>query len=360
DPTTKQKLEPTYSIDATKLPSLAVSQKNDAEQVVFNSSVVASAGIVLSPTVQPAQPVEGQIYYDKAGSDVKIYKQGNFESLVLNSPNKQVCFVGRECGFATTPQLNQTNTTVAVLQQRINNVQLPNIPSIPSKLVSTINNTSGDVTIQGDSNQVVVTSTGTTINLSLPQSIVQSAAPTFAGLTLGSSLSVSSGGTGAASFTQYSLLVGNGSGPVTTTAPASAGLCLISNTGAAPSFQGCPGGVGGASVTATTPGNINRIAKFASGTDLADSSLLDSGILVSSSVPLTVSGIVTADGLTSAGALTITPGSNFTAGATSQKFTLQGNSTSVITAQSGLFTTTVGFTAPTVNRAINFPDEAGT
>jgi len=47
-------------------------------------------------------------------------------------------------------------------------------------------------------------------------------------------------------------------------------------------------------------------------------------------------------------------------GATTQQFTLQGSSASVITGKNGSFTTTLGFTTPTANNSINLPNESGT
>ena len=77
------------------------------------------------------------------------------------------------------------------------------------------------------------------------------------------------------------------------------------------------------------------------------------------------SGNVTIDvGTASGTAGTISIGTanttGLTIGRTAAAFTLQGSSTSTIKGTSGAFTTTLGFTTPTANRAINLPDEAGT
>jgi fibronectin-binding autotransporter adhesin len=63
-----------------------------------------------------------------------------------------------------------------------------------------------------------------------------------------------------------------------------------------------------------------------------------------------------------AAALSIGTGTatSVTIGQTTTPFTVQGNSSSTFTATSGSFTTTVGFTAPTANRSISFPDAGGT
>ena len=229
--------------------------------------------------------------------------------------------------------------------------------------VTKLNNLTGPINLQGvAADQINVTQVGNNLSLSLPQGISTTSTPSFASLTLTSSLAVASGGTGGTIFTQYGLLVGNGVNGLTVTNPqSSAGLCLISNTGAAPSFQACPGGVGGSSVSTTTPGTVNSLAKFTAANEIGDSNIIDDGSTVSVDVPLFVNGDINASGLISSGALDITPGSDLTVGAINQQFTLQGSSTSVITARSGSNTTTVGFVEPTSpDKTILFPNESGT
>jgi hypothetical protein len=73
------------------------------------------------------------------------------------------------------------------------------------------------------------------------QNISVNAAPTFAGLTLTSALSVASGGTGTSSIGEGSVVIGHGSAAFTGVSTATPGQCLMSNAGT-PSFQTCPGG----------------------------------------------------------------------------------------------------------------------
>lgn len=67
---------------------------------------------------------------------------------------------------------------------------------------------------------------------------------------------------------------------------------------------------------------------------------------------VTVDGTLTANTIASTGALTI--------GSSSKQFVLQGNASSTLSATSGSNTTTVGFTTPTGNNSILFPDYSGT
>lgn len=68
---------------------------------------------------------------------------------------------------------------------------------------------------------------------------------TYNGNTIGAQY----GGTGAASFTQYGLLFGNGTGALQSVAVGSSGQCLIGNTGASPTWGSC---------SAAASGNVNQ------------------------------------------------------------------------------------------------------
>jgi len=103
-------------------------------------------------------------------------------------------------------------------------------------------------------------------SVSTVQSINTTATPTFAGLTLTSPLGVGSGGTGRSTLAAGSLLIGNGSGAISTLGTSVAGKCLVSGASGTLSFLDCPGtdvvsslnGVSGAvTVTAVDPASID-------------------------------------------------------------------------------------------------------
>jgi hypothetical protein len=70
-------------------------------------------------------------------------------------------------------------------------------------------------------------------------------------LTLGTALGVANGGTGTAALTANGVVIGQGSGALTTVTAAGSGLCLISTVGA-PVFTACPGSGGVTSVNGLT------------------------------------------------------------------------------------------------------------
>ena len=125
--------------------------------------------------------------------------------------------------------------------------------------------TAGNVNILGGALQV----SGTTVltggrALQNLTAITSSGAITFSGLTaagivtntaggvLGTTqfVPVANGGTGAGTFTQYGVLYGNGTSPMGVTGAGSTGQCLISNSGAAPTFGSCAGSASGVTLQA--------------------------------------------------------------------------------------------------------------
>lgn len=117
-------------------------------------------------------------------------------------------------------------------------------------------------------------------NVSTVQSINTSATPTFAGLTLTTPLGVASGGTGRASLASGSLVIGNGTGGVTTLGTNVANKCLVSGAGGALSFLDCPGtavvsslnnATGAVTVTAVDPTSIDTTGATITIRDASDS-----------------------------------------------------------------------------------------
>lgn len=148
-----------------------------------------------------------------------------------------------------------------------------------TSVVNSVNGLTGSLTIQGSGNGIAVSSGGNTISLALPQSLGSGDSPTFAGLTLSGPLPVTSGGTGAASLSQYGVIVGNGSGALNAVTAGGANLCLISNASANPSFQSCPGSGGVSSVNGLT-GALTVANSSGSGTTITinDASTIAKGI----------------------------------------------------------------------------------
>lgn len=291
-------------------------------------------------------------------SNGKNYVELNADSLTNNQtfrfPDSSgtVCLDSNNCGYATQGQL-QGATVVAGSGIAVAG------NTVVNNGVLAINGQRGSLSLQGTTNQVTVGVNAGQLVLGLPQDIGTGSTPTFAGINLSSALSVASGGTGASSFGQGGVLIGNGASPITAVTAAGDGLCFISDTVNGPSFQACPGGGSPGTVSVSSSGTPNTLAKFTGSQTIANSTITDDGTTV------TVAAILVPDSIDtpiiqSSGTLSIGASGQTTVGATNQILALQGNGNSTFTANSGGFTSILGFTTPTGNRTINLPNESGT
>ncbi len=296
--------------------------------------------------------VQGEVRVSNGDNYVQLRLADLTANQTYTLPNASgtICLDSNNCNYLNAQQLATAfspGTGIAISGTQIANSG-----------VLTLNGFNGAIGIQGTANQASVTAANGLITVSTPQDIATTSSPTFAGLTLSGPLSVSSGGTGVSSLTQDGVLIGNGSGPITVAASVGNGLCLLTNTGTAPSFQACPG-VSPTAVSTSSDGTPNTLAKFTGSQTIADSSITDDGSTVTVNANLTANGL-SSPTLQSAGSLAITASGSVTVGSTNQILTLQGNGNSTFQANSSGNVSSLGFTAPTANRTIVLPDASGT
>ncbi|HEY4964701.1 MAG TPA: hypothetical protein VIH90_08495, partial [Candidatus Saccharimonadales bacterium] len=118
-------------------------------------------------------------------------------------------------------------------------------------------------------------------------------------------------------------------------------------------------GASAGTITYSTVGTANTLAKFTGGSTIANSGITDNGSTVSISELLSTN-TISANTIQSSGALNITPGGTLTIGASSQTLSLQGSAAATsITVSSSGNTSVLSFVPPTANRTIQFPDESG-
>jgi hypothetical protein len=156
------------------------------------------------------------------------------QTYTLPDVSGTICLDSNNCNFATKSDLAQISN-----------------PTIPQSM--TLNGQSGSVTLQGTTNQISVSTNGTTITLSTPQDIAVGSSPTFASLNLGGGLTV--GGTVTLSLNCTTFLNG---GSLTTNA---SGEVICSNDESS---------AGGANVT-TPGGTIGTIPVFTAADVISDS-----------------------------------------------------------------------------------------
>lgn len=211
------------------------------------------------------------------------------------------------------------------------------------------------------------TASGARTNLGAAASGANSDISSLLGLT--TALSVSQGGTGAGNLAQNGVLIGQGTGALTSVTAGGTGQCLMSTAGA-PVFQTCPGSGGIASVTGTPnqvivsgtnnitlslPQDISvssspsfaslslasALAVGSGGTGANNATSARSNLgAAASGINSDISQLTGLSNITSAGSLTIE--------ATSNTLTLQGANTNLV-ASNGGFSSNLTFVAPTAN-----------
>jgi hypothetical protein len=243
-----------FAVSSLPLSDVKANQQllvGQANQITINGQLQLNDTLVLSPTTEPTSPVTGQVYFDQTAKAPFYYDGTRFVSL---APGQGVSSIGGLSGTVglgdgLTAINNQISIADSLLQKiaaagntpRVNSLQgltgdltLNAGPGISINGM-TINN-GGVLSLSGTTNQVSVSSTTGNITLSLPQDIAVTSTPTFAGLTLGTALTVPNGGTGAGSFTANGILYGNGAGALQVTASA-ANSVLVTSAGGVPSLS---------------------------------------------------------------------------------------------------------------------------
>ncbi|HEV7453995.1 MAG TPA: hypothetical protein VGO07_01930, partial [Candidatus Saccharimonadales bacterium] len=381
--------------------------------VTINGALNVSAGLVLTPSVQPNTPTAGQLYYDHNTNQLAYYNGTGFVALTqqgaivqniggatgaitlgggLSVVNNQltaalpsgVSSVGGISGAVTI------GTGLKVVGSDIQNSGLLSIvPGTPNLVVGSDGN--GNVTISsvGGGSGTVTSSGGTVGRIgkftgvqNVENSLLSDDGTTVTAngnlsvtgsLLLSTVLPVASGGTGVASLPADSVVIGQGASALAGVVAPSAGLCLISTAGA-PSFQSCSGTTGVSSVNGLTgnltisnaTGSVNTIT-------IDDASTIAKGIASFNGTNFTVTGgavntaqnITTSSTPTFAGVNTnnVTPSSALTIGVATQSLSLLGSASSVFSVTGGGQTTNVGFAgvpAGSVNYNFDRSAAAGT
>ncbi len=196
--------------------------------VVVNGTTLLNGGLVLTPSLQPSAPKQGQIYFDQDSDQLAYYNGQDF--------------VGVGTGVTSVQGLTGAVALTAGTGIAINGTTISSTASGGSGTIASPGGTSGRI-VKFTGVQTVADSllseSGAVVTLAGDLTVAN-------GLTLGTALSVTSGGTGSATLTANGVLVGNGTSPIGSITAGAAGQCLLSTAGA-PAFAACPGGGGGVS-----------------------------------------------------------------------------------------------------------------
>lgn len=198
--------------------------------------------LVLSPSSQPTQTTTGELYFDKSSNRVRYFDGSSYQEIASTNDITEAL---QQQPAARTDTGNVTN----VIQQYLTQQTINNYESADDAALQTNNNVFTGIntfTAPSSFDQVSVTDFAASGAAALQGSLTVSGATLLgstsaSSLLLSSALGVASGGTGSSSFTSNEIVIGNGTGALTTIPNGAPGLCLLA-TAAAPQFQTCPGG----------------------------------------------------------------------------------------------------------------------
>lgn len=231
-------------------------------QVNVNGQLRINNSFVLTPSDTPNNPLIGQFYLNQQNTQLYYYNGNQFIDL------------------ATGTQISQLNAAI---------------------VANAAQNYSAGAGLALVGNQFVNTGV-----LALPQDLTVNATPAFAGLNLGSSLTIGNGGTGATTAAGARVNLGAAASGVNADITSLNALTAISPTGgvnyqfaAAPAgtYEFCTSAGNCATAGAITgSGTAGRIAKFTAGQVLADSLLSEAASTVTVNGDLAVTGTASGDG----------------------------------------------------------------
>ncbi len=176
------------------------------------------------------------------------------QTYALPNASGTVCLNINNCNFVTTAQLEQLQQTIIT---ETNTIIASSTPATADGGVKTLQGLSGSISLLGSTNQLVVSGSGSTISLTLPQDIALSSSPSFTGLTL-------------SGYGPGQVLVGNGNGVLFGVAPTSGAQCLVSTSTTAVVFGSCVGGPAAATIELSNLSNVAINTSLLSGSATID------------------------------------------------------------------------------------------
>ena len=349
--------------------------------VTINGPMQLNDALILAPSLQPTGAKPGQLYYDKTNNQLAYYNGSNFVFLTAQNPLTGVQSLGGATGqlgigsglTITNSQLN--NSGVLTVQGRTGAVTLAAGPGLllngttfsntgilsiragnPNITVSNDGNGNVTLSVVGSGTGTVTSSGGTansvplfTGSQNIENSIISQSGLTVTisgdlsvvtgGLSLSNALTVSNGGTGQTSLAANGVLVGQGTGAVSSVTAGGSGLCLISTVGA-PAWSACPSGGGVVSLNGLAGAlTLSNASAAGSTITIDDASTTNKGIASFNGTNFTVTGgaVNTAQNINSTATPTfagvntntITPSAALTMGVSAQTTLLQGSTTTI-------------------------------
>ncbi|HEV2412974.1 MAG TPA: hypothetical protein VGS28_04210 [Candidatus Saccharimonadales bacterium] len=339
-----------------------------SHNLVINGQLDVNNSLVLSPNGQPTNAVAGQLYFDQKTDELSYFNGSQFVNLLGSSQSNSALNGSRgiiNLGNGLTSSGGQIfNSGVLSLQGQAGQINLGSGLAMNGSTLSVTQ--SGNVSTGGAggaAGSLAVFTGGQTLGNSLISQTgatvtVNGGLNVTGNVNLTNPLGVVQGGTGVSSLASDDLVVGGGTGALSTIAASSAGQCLLSTNGA-PQWVNCPGGTfssldglaGNLTLADSTGSGSTVTIDTASNTQEGIASFNNTNLIVTTGQVDTVQDINPGSTPTFAGLNTnqISPSSTtLTVGAAGKTTTLQGGLTTMSQTNSG-FTTSLGFQTPTAN-----------
>lgn len=252
----------TFKKPATTAPSFT----SELPSLLVNGDLVASGNL--------------KVLADGFTTTIKANKPTSNQAITLPNASGVICLDSNNCTYANQADLTALSNR---LTARIASIV------VPPSAVTAVNGQGGSVNIQGTTNQINVNAGGGTITLSTAQDIATGSSPTFSSLVLNNNLNI--GGTvtlplNCTGFASGGKLTTNGAGQI-----------ICDNDG------------GSAAGAVTTAGGTNgTIPVFNGAQTIGDSIITQSGITITISGGLSVTGATSTDTLSVANGLSVVAG----------------------------------------------------
>lgn len=313
------------SIPSTDLSVVDAPDLSDAGRIQINGPLEIKSQFVLSPSDRPDDAQTGQIYFDSSDKTFVYFDGQDYRTIttadeVLQSRQA----ISGELSASITEQNAHIDNVVRSLQSSTGAVNLSAGSGIGISGLQISN--AGVTQLQGTPNQVFVSASTGSVQISLPQNIHSGATPTFSGinltnlqvsgqsalqgvqanqLTLTQALDITSGGIGSdgTGLATHGVLYFDGTRFATTPTASAPNLCLVS-TASAPVFASCDSAMGDA---------VNSLNGLQGDLTIADSTASGSTITINTATQ-SQSGILSTVSQRIGGLKTFTGGISFSFG----------------------------------------------
>ena len=78
-------------------------------RLIINGELKANGAFILSGSETPQDPQDGQVFYNQDSNEIQYFDGDEFRVLISDTEDREVCFIGEDCGFLTDGDLPESN-----------------------------------------------------------------------------------------------------------------------------------------------------------------------------------------------------------------------------------------------------------